>query len=168
MSEYPKWKYHGTEPAVIVQDADEEKALGKGWKDTQVDDNTAKDPSTGTPVALTSVTGDDVFDAFLADNGLADESSETKAKIRIGYDHVVTSTGTIPQVEFGHPVGPQDSTTMVDDETARQLLLTQARDMGVEVHPLNSSKTIQTKIDEFNATKSSTPAAAPEDDAPLV
>lgn len=31
MQEYPRWKYHQTEPAVIVQDADEDKALGKAW-----------------------------------------------------------------------------------------------------------------------------------------
>lgn len=31
MQEYPRWKYHQTESAVIVQDADEDKALGKAW-----------------------------------------------------------------------------------------------------------------------------------------
>ena len=30
---YPKWKYHKTKPAVIVQDPDEEKKLGPGWQD---------------------------------------------------------------------------------------------------------------------------------------
>ena len=29
--EYPKWMYHRTLPAVIVQDPDEEAALGPGW-----------------------------------------------------------------------------------------------------------------------------------------
>lgn len=29
--EYPRWKYHQTEPAVIVQDAEADKALGKDW-----------------------------------------------------------------------------------------------------------------------------------------
>jgi len=31
--EYPKWKYHRTEPAVIVKDPDEEADLGEGWAD---------------------------------------------------------------------------------------------------------------------------------------
>jgi hypothetical protein len=29
--EFPKWKYHPTLKARIVQNAEEEKALGKGW-----------------------------------------------------------------------------------------------------------------------------------------
>ncbi|MGH9517176.1 MAG: hypothetical protein ACRD3P_16030 [Terriglobales bacterium] len=29
--EFPKWKYHPTLPGKIVQNAEEEKALGKGW-----------------------------------------------------------------------------------------------------------------------------------------
>lgn len=29
--QYPKWLYHRTEPAVIVNDPDEQSALGDGW-----------------------------------------------------------------------------------------------------------------------------------------
>lgn len=32
--EYPKWKYHRTEPARIVHDREEELALGDGWENT--------------------------------------------------------------------------------------------------------------------------------------
>jgi hypothetical protein len=35
--EFPKWKYHPTLPARIVQNAEEEKALGKGWYNTPND-----------------------------------------------------------------------------------------------------------------------------------
>lgn len=31
--EFPKWKYHPSKDPVIVQDADEEKALGDDWFD---------------------------------------------------------------------------------------------------------------------------------------
>ena len=31
--EFPKWKYHREELAVVVRDAKEEKALGEGWSD---------------------------------------------------------------------------------------------------------------------------------------
>jgi len=31
--EYPKWKYHRTEPAVIVEDPLAEAELGEGWGD---------------------------------------------------------------------------------------------------------------------------------------
>ena len=34
MSEYPKWKYHATEQALVVDDIDAEEALGHGWFDT--------------------------------------------------------------------------------------------------------------------------------------
>ena len=36
--EFPKWKYHKTEPAVIVESAEEEAALGKGWSSTVFED----------------------------------------------------------------------------------------------------------------------------------
>ena len=32
--EFPKWKYHPTKPAVIVPDAESEKALGRDWYDS--------------------------------------------------------------------------------------------------------------------------------------
>jgi hypothetical protein len=35
--EFPKWKYHETQNAVIVQDPDEESALGEGWFDSPAD-----------------------------------------------------------------------------------------------------------------------------------
>jgi hypothetical protein len=31
---HPKWKYHPTQPACIVQDEDEEAQLGEGWFDS--------------------------------------------------------------------------------------------------------------------------------------
>lgn len=34
MSEFPKWRYHATKQAMIVDDADAEEALGLGWFDT--------------------------------------------------------------------------------------------------------------------------------------
>ena len=30
---YPKWKYHAVEPAVIVDSAEDEEALGRDWQD---------------------------------------------------------------------------------------------------------------------------------------
>lgn len=38
-TEFPKWKYHATEPARIVNDQDEEDALGAGWHNTPVKGN---------------------------------------------------------------------------------------------------------------------------------
>jgi hypothetical protein len=34
---YPKWKYHKTETAKIVNSEEEESALGKGWGDSPAD-----------------------------------------------------------------------------------------------------------------------------------
>ena len=34
--EYPKWKYHRTEPAVIVADPEAEADLGEGWADRPI------------------------------------------------------------------------------------------------------------------------------------
>jgi hypothetical protein len=34
MQNYPSWRYHATEPAVIVADPEADDALGEGWADT--------------------------------------------------------------------------------------------------------------------------------------
>lgn len=162
-NDYPKWKYHAEKPAVIVNSEEEEKDLGRGWKDEVVKGNTEVDSSVNTNQGVEEyapLTGDEVFDTFLADNGMDKVPSKYQAMIRTAYDHQVVSTGTTPQIEYGHPVGPQDEVVMVDSETARKALLKQAQDMGVDVHHKSSSKTIQQAIDERTAVKSSTPAAA--------
>lgn len=35
MIEFPKWKYHSTKGAVVVEDEEAEQALGKGWFDSK-------------------------------------------------------------------------------------------------------------------------------------
>lgn len=37
MNQYPKWLYHRTLPAVIVNNPDEHKALGDGWAESPAD-----------------------------------------------------------------------------------------------------------------------------------
>lgn len=161
---YPKWKFHKTKPAVIVDDKDEEKDLGSGWHDEPVKNGTTEvDPSVGAqdqdeiPATLT---GDEAFDTFLTENGMDKVPARYQAMIRTAYDHSpVLSGSTIPVVEYGHPVGPQDEVVMVDSEEARQALLTQAKEMGLTPHHKSSSKTLQALIDQHTAVKSSTPAA---------
>lgn len=34
MTEFPKWKYHATEKAIVVDDQNAEEALSEGWFDT--------------------------------------------------------------------------------------------------------------------------------------
>lgn len=161
-NDYPKWKYHAEKPAVIVNNEDEEKDLGRGWKDEVVKGNTEVDPSVNTEQGgeeYAPMTGDEIFDTFLADNGMDKVPAKYQAMIRTAYDHQFTSTGTTPQIEYGHTVGPQDEVVMVDSEAARKALLKQAQDMGLDVHHKSSSKTIQSAIDAHTAAKSSTPAA---------
>lgn len=35
--EYPKWLYHATQAAVIVNDPAEQEALGEGWQESPVE-----------------------------------------------------------------------------------------------------------------------------------
>lgn len=37
MSSYPKWVYHRSEPARVVEDAVEQLALGEGWVESPAD-----------------------------------------------------------------------------------------------------------------------------------
>lgn len=164
INQYPAWRYHKTQPAVIVASAEEAKDLGSGWHDKPVKNGTTEVDASVSGFDVddqpATVTGDDVFDEFLAANGMDKVSAKVQAMIRTAYDHVPTGTGTIPAVEYGHSVGPQDEVVMVDSEVARKALLEQAKDLGVKVHHASSSKTIQAAIDAFNAVKSSTPAAS--------
>jgi hypothetical protein len=167
--EFPKWKFHKTSPATIVQNADEESALGSGWKDephkngtTEVDPAVnAVAPAADVPV----VTDEQAFQEFLAAEDLTEESDEVKALFFKAFTAKGNRglIGAIPQIEVGRPVGPQDNLVMVDSEEARKALLAQAKEMGVEVHHASGSKTIQAAIDAFVAAKSSTPAAMPKD-----
>lgn len=34
VSEYPRWRYHASKPAQLVQNPQEDKALGEGWADS--------------------------------------------------------------------------------------------------------------------------------------
>jgi hypothetical protein len=34
---YPKWIYHKTKPAILVNSIEEHKAAGKGWKESPAD-----------------------------------------------------------------------------------------------------------------------------------
>ena len=50
--EFPKWLYHKTEQALIVQNQKEQDALGKGWKETpftkvEEQTTTTEEPQTG-------------------------------------------------------------------------------------------------------------------------
>jgi len=162
-NDYPKWKYHAEKPAVIVNSEEEEKDLGRGWKDevvkgnTEVDSSVSQDPSADHDAPMT---GDAAFEKFLDENGMDMLPAKYHDAFRKAYDHQFVNTGTTPQIEYGHPVGPQDEVVMVDSEAARKALLKQAQDMGVDVHHKSSSKTIQSAIDAHTAVKSSTPAAA--------
>lgn len=49
MAEYPRWKYHPTEPARIVQDADEESGLGEGWVNSPADVDKEPEVKRGRP-----------------------------------------------------------------------------------------------------------------------
>lgn len=164
-NDFPKWKYHAEQPARIVNDSEEEKNLGRGWKDepvkgnTEVDASVAQAPASGQE-EYAPLTGDQVFDQFLTDNGMDKVPAKYQAFIRTAYDHTPAVTGTVPAIEYGKIVGPQDEVVMVDAEAARKALLVQAKDLGVNVHHASSSKTIQAAIDAHTAAKSSTPAAA--------
>jgi len=37
MENYPKWLYHAKKEPVIVQSAEEQKSLGKGWEEAPIE-----------------------------------------------------------------------------------------------------------------------------------
>lgn len=49
MSSYPKWVYHRSEPARVVENAIEHLALGDGWVESPADVDTAPTPEPDTP-----------------------------------------------------------------------------------------------------------------------
>src|SRR6185295_20156862 len=73
MSQYPKWKYHATEQALIVDDLDAEEALGEGWFDT---------PAEASESALddSNDSGDDSDDSD--DSGDDDDAAKADAEAK--------------------------------------------------------------------------------------
>jgi hypothetical protein len=49
VKEYPRWRYHRTKPAVLVQSPDEEKNLGSGYGDAPYPENPPWVPGTPRP-----------------------------------------------------------------------------------------------------------------------
>lgn len=51
---YPKWKYHPSKPAVIVNDAVAEEALGEGWFDNPTDAKAAAEAAEAEAIKATA------------------------------------------------------------------------------------------------------------------
>lgn len=51
---FPSWRYHKSEPAVVVNSEEEEQALGKGWADSPAAFEEKKSAKADTPVGATS------------------------------------------------------------------------------------------------------------------
>lgn len=49
---FPRWKYHGTESPVVIHDADDEKSLGDGWKDSLSELGFETHPSKRSPFGI--------------------------------------------------------------------------------------------------------------------
>lgn len=139
MKNYPKWLYHETLPATIVNSEEEEKNLGRGWQDEPVPGaSLAGDPQNEEQAA--PLTGDQAFDNFLIDNGMDKVSARVQAFIRKAYDHSPVK-----------PAPPADEQTEAEKEEARKALLQKAKDLGLTVHHASGIATIQAAIDAHNA-----------------
>lgn len=49
---FPRWKYHETESPVVIHDADDEKSLGDGWKDSLSELGIETHPSKRSPFSI--------------------------------------------------------------------------------------------------------------------
>jgi len=60
-NKYPSWRFHSSEPARVVQDEAEDKALGKGWHKSPEDVfRSVKSEPEPPPKPVTPVTVDEV------------------------------------------------------------------------------------------------------------
>jgi hypothetical protein len=95
LTEFPKWKYHAMQIPLIVQNADEERALGAGWADAPIiateDDLIEAQPES---TAL-------VFDeeAFMAATTPIKPQAKAKPKAKRGRPHKTASKASTAATE---------------------------------------------------------------------
>lgn len=71
--QYPKYKYHATEPAKVVDSADEDSALGDGWVDSPVEA-----PAEAAPDELDELNRKDLAELGNLKYGLSLKGSQSK------------------------------------------------------------------------------------------
>lgn len=136
---FPKWKYHPALAALVVETTEQEGALGEGWADTPF--QSASVPG----LAQASASGDippadsrEVFGKWLEYEGLNDEAPGVLNLLFNAF----TARGRQGDAELF-----VEAPTADDAEVARQKLLADAKELGLNLHPRTGAEKIQAAID---------------------
>lgn len=145
--DFPKWKYHKTQPAVIVHSESEESSLGSGWGDTPRKDATEEATAATAPIVPTHVSIDsrEAFAKWLADRDLSGEDPHVLNLFFDAYtakDRLITGGPVELYVAERPEAGPDDTS-----EEARVALLEKAKGMGITLHHMTGIPKIQAAID---------------------
>lgn len=138
---FPKWKYHPSLAALIVESQREEDDLGGEWADTpfasQAAPGQAGEASTGTGT-MPHEDHRELFGKWLDYEGLNDEAPGVLNLLFNAF----TARGRQGDAELFAEVPSTD-----DADMARQKLLADAKDLGLNLHPRTGAEKIQAAID---------------------
>lgn len=141
--DFPKWKYHPALAALIVETPEQEDDLGGEWADTPFASQAApgqagEGSAPASAVTMPPLDNRELFGKWLDYEGLNDEAPGVLNLLFNAF----TARGRQGDAELFVEVPPID-----DAELARQKLLADAKDLGLNLHPRTGAEKIQAAID---------------------
>lgn len=135
--DFPKWKYHRTEPARTVETEDEDRALGDEWADTPFP-KAEVEPGQNVGAAMPAEDHRESFTKWLSAEDLADQEPGVLNLLFNAF----TARGRNGSAELFVKEEQVD-----DAEAERQKLLADAKGLGLSLHPHTGIAKIQAAID---------------------
>lgn len=137
--DYPKWKYHPVQAALVVGSQREENDLGDGWADQPFPKAQTEAPGLASGNADSDeVDHRELFAKWIDYQGLNDEDPGV---LNLLFD-AFTARGRQGDAELYVEVPAED-----DAEAKRQKLLADAKELGIDLHHRTGSDKIQAAID---------------------
>lgn len=135
--DFPKWKYHRTEPARTVETEDEDRALGDEWADTPFP-KAEVEPGQNVGATMSPEDHRESFTKWLSDEDLADQEPGVLNLLFNAFT-ARSRQGAVEQFVAEEPTG--------DAEAERQKLLAEAKSLGLDLHHRTGAEKIQAAID---------------------
>lgn len=137
--DFPKWKYHPTLAAVVVESQREESDLGDEWADTPFPKSEAE--AAGLAQGSDGIPPADHRELFTKWLDYEELNGEAPGVLNLLFN-AFTARGRQGDAEQFVEVPSAD-----EAEQARQKLLTDAKELGLNLHPRTGADKIQAAID---------------------
>lgn len=139
---FPKWKYHPALAAMVVDTAEQEESLGDEWADTPfpapLEPTLAESWSISAPIQTSPADHRELFVKWLDYEEL---NGEAPGVLNLLFN-AFTARGRQGDAELYVEVPAED-----DAEAVRQKLLSDAKELGIDLHHRTGTEKIQAAID---------------------